>query len=305
MLPSLDPARVRAAHRRLGVALGISAALHVACAGLWFGLSAPAAARLPEPLAITDYLTDVPPPPALPPVVALPDEVFDEQNNAGAPSGGGTDVPVDTPPPSDGETPSVQPSTGPAGAERLSTTETVRQPTGPLTASAQAAAAPPPPGAPTSGPPPVGAPGGTGSTSGGAQAGSGTGTGGGTGSGTGGPGGGGEGGTGRFVERPETSPRIDRLAVPAYPDEARRAGVRARARVRVLVNADGEVASTEVVERTLIDRRGREQSVGAFPYGMEEAVGEAARRCRFRAGRDGGLAVRAYATIVIQIGTDG
>lgn len=305
VLPSLDPVRVRAAHRRLGTALGISAAVHVAAAVVWLSLSSPVAPP-PDERVFTDYLTAVPPPPALPDVVMLPDHVFEEEDNAGAPSGGGTDVPDDTPPPADGSAASIQePAEAPAAAERISRTETVQRPTTTPRPSAQAAAAPPPPGAPTSGPPAVGVPGGTGSAPGGASAGSGSGTGGGTGDGTGGPGGGGEGGTGRFVERPEQSPRMELLALPSYPDEARRAGVRARARVRVLIGSDGGVVGTEIVDRTLIDRRGRERSVDTLPYGMEASIAAAAQRSRFRAGRDGGAPVRAYATVVIQIGTDG
>lgn len=308
VLPSSDPARVRAAHRRLALALAVSAGVHVLGAALWLGASGPAADRVPDALVLTDYLTSVPPPPALPPVVPLPDRIFGEEDVAGAPAGGGAGVPADTPPPADGAAASVvDPTTAapPAASEALARAETVRRAPTAFTPSARPAARPPAPGGPTSGPPAVGVAGGTGSAPGGASPGSGAGTGGGAGGGTSGDGGGGDGAAGRVVERPEQSPRIDLLAWPAYPDEARRAGVRARARVRVLVGAAGEVAGTEVVERTLIDRRGRERAVDVFPYGMEESVAEAARRSRFRAGRDGGGAVRAYATIVIQIGTDG
>ncbi|HEX9952397.1 MAG TPA: hypothetical protein VGB53_11555, partial [Rubricoccaceae bacterium] len=97
-------------------------------------------------------------------------------------------------------------------------------------------------------------------------------------------------------------PRSNGIQFAVYPDAARRAGVRSRSRVRVLVGADNSAVRVEIVERTLIDRRGREQIVAVLPYGMEEATLAAARETGFSAGRDGGERVRSYANVTISIG---
>lgn len=300
MLASHDPARIRAAHRRLAVALGASAALHVAVAAIWLATRPDDAP--PPTLPILEYaVSDVV---AAPEVEVLPDAVFDDRPDPGAPAGGGAALPDDTPPPSAGAAAAVPATPAAPEADALSRTGVARS-TAPSVASARPAPVPDVPGAPTSGPPAIGAPGGTGSVPGGASVGSGPGTGGGAGGGTGGTGGGGDGGTGRLVERPEQSPRVDRVALPSYPDAARRAGVGARVRVRVLVGSGGEVVGVEVVERTLVERRGRERSVAALPFGLEESFVEAARRSRFRAARDDGATVRAYAVITLSVGTEG
>ncbi len=300
MLASHDPARIRAVQRRLAAALGASTALHVAVAALWLAMRPDGAP--PPTLPIIEYaVSDVV---AVPEVAVLPDAVFDDQPNAGAPAGGGAVLPDDTPPPAAGAAAAIVPAVPAAASDALSRAGVAR-PTAPSVALARPAPVPAVPGAPMSGPPAIGAPGGTGSAPGGASVGSGPGSGGGAGGGPGGTGGGGDGGTGRLVERPEQSPRVDRVALPSYPDAARRAGVGARVRVRVLVGSGGEVVGVEVVERTLVERRGRERSVAALPFGLEESFVEAARRSRFRAARDDGATVRAYAVITLSVGTEG
>ena len=112
------------------------------------------------------------------------------------------------------------------------------------------------------------------------------------------------GGGERFVERPEQSPRSNGLQFPVYPAEARRAGVRARARVRVLVGADDRTVSRRD-RRADADRppRARDERRGASPRHGAGAL-DAARQHEFAAARDGGERVRSYANIVIQIGVD-
>ena len=304
MLPSLDPSRVRARNRRLGAALAVSAALHVAFVGLWLWAT-PAVPEVPV-LPVVEYaVSDVV---AIPEVAMLPDAEFGETPSeaGGGAAPGQPDRPPAEPPPAM-EAPAI---VAPSRAAPTGTNEAVSR-AGPARSSAVTPSATAPdeaprmasPGAPTSGPP-GGVPGGRGTAgSGGTPGGSGTGAGSGAGTGQGdGPGGPGAGD--RFVERPEQSPRSNGLAFAVYPEEARRAGVKARARVRVLVGSDRRALSVEIVERTLIDRRGREQAVATLPYGMEEAVLTAARGTGFSAARDGGEVVRAYANVTISIGVD-
>ncbi|MEM8557234.1 MAG: energy transducer TonB [Bacteroidota bacterium] len=104
-----------------------------------------------------------------------------------------------------------------------------------------------------------------------------------------------------FVERPQRSPSQISMSAPTYPDEARRAGIRARVRVQVLVSEGGQVAEAEVVERILL-RGDNEEFVDAIGYGVEEAALEAARRERFRPARHEGARVRTYTTITYSVG---
>ncbi|MEL7363019.1 MAG: energy transducer TonB [Bacteroidota bacterium] len=104
-----------------------------------------------------------------------------------------------------------------------------------------------------------------------------------------------------LVERPQRSPVHLTLSTPTYPDEARRAGIRARVRVKVLVNESGQVAEAEVVERLLL-RGDEERTVDAIGYGVEAAALDAARRERFRPARHDGARVRAYTTTTYSFG---
>lgn len=103
----------------------------------------------------------------------------------------------------------------------------------------------------------------------------------------------------RIVEQPTRSPRQRRVPLPSYPDAARREGVRARVRVRVLVSETGRVLSAEVTDRFLVDRRDDETPVASLPYDMDAAALDAARRSSFQAARDGDERVRAYAVITL------
>lgn len=103
----------------------------------------------------------------------------------------------------------------------------------------------------------------------------------------------------RIVERPTRSPRQRRVPLPSYPEAARRDGIRARVRVRVLVSETGRVLSAEVTDRFLVDRRDDETPVASLPYDMDAAALDAARRSSFQAAREGDERVRAYATITL------
>lgn len=102
------------------------------------------------------------------------------------------------------------------------------------------------------------------------------------------------------MERPQRSPRIVRTSPPVCPAEVSRDKVTVRARVRVLVSQGGQVEEAEIVERTVTDRRDREQTVAALPYGLDAAVLDAARRHLFRPARDDDQRVRSYTTITLQ-----
>ncbi|MDX1419328.1 MAG: TonB family protein [Rubricoccaceae bacterium] len=105
-----------------------------------------------------------------------------------------------------------------------------------------------------------------------------------------------------LVERPSRSPVPVRFSEPAYPPEARREGVRARVRVRVLVDDRGRVEEARIVERVRLGRGDREEPVADLPYGMDEAALEAARRYQFRPAQDDGRRVRSYTTITCSFG---
>lgn len=106
-----------------------------------------------------------------------------------------------------------------------------------------------------------------------------------------------------FVESAEVRPRIVRSAVPDYPAEAQRRGVRARVRLRVLIDERGAVLEREITERFLLDGRGHEEeAVEALGFGIEEAVLEAVGRFRFRPGRHAGRPVQTYTVITLSVG---
>ena len=313
MLPSLDPVRVRDRNRRLAAALAASVALHVAAVAAWTAASPAVPEVVPLPIVEYDVREILP----IPDVAVRPDA---EMAEAAVSAGGGAPAsppPGQTAPPAEAraaEAPDPRraeavpvPATSrpaPAATSRSGVAVPAARPA----PSRPAAPVMPAPGGPASAPPGIasaGVPGGSGGGASGTGRPGGAGGGGGAGEGGSGAGaGGGAGGGERFVERPEQSPRSNGLAFAVYPAEARRAGVRARSRVRVLIGADNSTVRVEIVERTLIDRRGREQTVAVLPYGMEEATLAAARETGFGAARDGGERVRSYANITISIGVD-
>ncbi|HLT47053.1 MAG TPA: TonB family protein [Rubricoccaceae bacterium] len=105
-----------------------------------------------------------------------------------------------------------------------------------------------------------------------------------------------------LVERPSRSPVPVRFSEPAYPPEARREGIRARVRVRVLVDDRGRVEEARIVERVMLGRGDREELVPSLPYGMDEAALDAARRYQFRPAQDDGRRVRSYTMITCSFG---
>lgn len=105
-----------------------------------------------------------------------------------------------------------------------------------------------------------------------------------------------------FVERADVRPRMISPVLPDYPREAARRDIRARVRLRVLIDERGRVQETEIVERLLLDGRDREERVAEIGYGVEQAVLEAVARSRFRPGRHGGQAVQTYMTLTLSVG---
>ncbi len=105
-----------------------------------------------------------------------------------------------------------------------------------------------------------------------------------------------------FVERADRRPQSRRTVFPDYPAEAERRDIRARVRVRVLVDERGRVQETLILERFLLDKKDREERVAEIGYGVEEAALEAARRTPFRPGRHGGRPVQTYTTLTLSVG---
>ncbi len=105
-----------------------------------------------------------------------------------------------------------------------------------------------------------------------------------------------------FVERADRRPRTVTPVFPDYPHEAERRDIRARVRIRALIDERGRVQETVILERVLLDKRDREERVAEIGYGVEEAVLDAVNRTRFRPGRHGGRAVQTYTTLTLSVG---
>ena len=105
-----------------------------------------------------------------------------------------------------------------------------------------------------------------------------------------------------FVERADRRPRTVTPVFPDYPRAAEQRDIRARVRIRVLVDERGRVQETLILERFLLDDKDREERVAEIGYGVEEAALDAARRTPFRPGRHGGRAVQTYTTLTLGVG---
>ncbi len=105
-----------------------------------------------------------------------------------------------------------------------------------------------------------------------------------------------------FVERADRRPRTVTPVFPDYPREAERRDIRARVRVRALIDERGRVQETLILERILLGAKDREERVAEIGYGVEEAVLDAVQRTRFRPGRHGGRAVQTYTTLTLSVG---
>ncbi|MDX1531437.1 MAG: energy transducer TonB [Rhodothermales bacterium] len=105
-----------------------------------------------------------------------------------------------------------------------------------------------------------------------------------------------------FVERADVSPRAVRQFLPETPPEARREGIRARVRIRVLVDERGRPQEMLIVERLLLKKGDEEEPVAELGYGIEEAALSAAERFQFRPGRHDGRPVQSYAFITVSVG---
>lgn len=106
----------------------------------------------------------------------------------------------------------------------------------------------------------------------------------------------------RFVERADVRPRMISPVLPDYPREAARRDVRARIRVRLLIDERGRIQEATITDRFLLDGRDREERVAEIGHGVEQAALDAVQRARFRPGRHGGQAVRTYTTITVSVG---
>ncbi len=144
-----------------------------------------------------------------------------------------------------------------------------------------------------------GTPGSTGTGDGGT--GDGPGSGGGTGDGDG-DGAGSNPGPPPIVRNPERTANCA-LPFPVWPDAARRAGYRARARIELLVDVSGRVTDARILERFRIGRGNRDEPVQSFPYDIDEAMLRAVRNVECRPARQAGAAVSSYAVRTLSMGT--
>ena len=105
-----------------------------------------------------------------------------------------------------------------------------------------------------------------------------------------------------FVESADVRPRIVGPVLPDYPREAERRDIRARVRVRLLIDERGRIQKLDITDRFLIDKKDAEERVAEIGYGVEQAALDAVRRMRFRPGRHGGQPVQTYTTITVSVG---
>lgn len=101
---------------------------------------------------------------------------------------------------------------------------------------------------------------------------------------------------------PETSARLLRAVQPTYPEEARRADVRARVEVSVRINAQGMVTDAAIIGRWRLGEDGRVTPTASLGYGLEAAALAAAHRSRFRPARNRGEPVATETTITFTFG---
>jgi len=84
-------------------------------------------------------------------------------------------------------------------------------------------------------------------------------------------------------EIPPTEPEATKIVSPAYPENARKAGITGRVFVKILVGPDGKVKDAQVV-----------RGIG---YGCDEAAVDAAMKAQFKPGTKNGKPADTYITI--------
>lgn len=100
-------------------------------------------------------------------------------------------------------------------------------------------------------------------------------------------------------------PKTVRFVEPEYTKEARRKRIRAELVVRVLVNEQGRVEQSTIVERFLLgDDGSAKQPVEMLGYGLEEAALSAADRWMFRPARKDGKPVASHTVLTFTFGVD-
>jgi peptide/nickel transport system substrate-binding protein len=84
-------------------------------------------------------------------------------------------------------------------------------------------------------------------------------------------------------EIPPTEPEATKIVSPAYPENARKAGITGRVFVKILVGTDGKVKDAQVI-----------RGIG---YGCDEAAVDAAMKAQFKPGTKNGKPADSYITI--------
>ncbi len=106
----------------------------------------------------------------------------------------------------------------------------------------------------------------------------------------------------QVAQGPTRGPQRVRGGQPEYPREAKRRGIEAEVRLRVMVEPNGAVTEMEIIDRKLIEGE-RRTTVAELGYGLEKAALDAAREWRFRPALENGQRVRQEYTLTMSFGT--
>ena len=108
---------------------------------------------------------------------------------------------------------------------------------------------------------------------------------------------------GERTTTPEVGPKTVRFVEPEYTREARRRNVRAQIVIEVLVDEQGRVRESKIVERFLLGKdQAERRAVATVGYGLEEAALSAAERWVFRPARQQGKPVSSYTMLTFTFG---
>lgn len=102
--------------------------------------------------------------------------------------------------------------------------------------------------------------------------------------------------------RAQTGPKVVRITEPEYTREARRKKIRAEVVVEVLVDAQGKVQESKILDRFLLSKDRSREQVAELGYGLEQSALDAAGKCFFRPAREDGKRVSSYATLTFSFG---
>ena len=101
----------------------------------------------------------------------------------------------------------------------------------------------------------------------------------------------------------ETAARPRRFVEPEYSPQAKKSNIRATIVLEVVVDEKGRVTDSRIVDRFLLDKKGKiTKPVDKVGYGLEEAATQAAKSWVFSPAKKGGKAISSYATVTFRFG---